>query len=398
LSNLGNVLKEQNRIEESAEAQRKALALSPDYAEGHSNLGNTLVSQGKLDEAIEHFERALALNPDLIEVRSNYAKALLQSGRFQDGWREYRVRWDWKGYGVIFRRTLKQKRWEGESLDGKSILVWDEQGIGDEIIYANTFPDLLDRAKEVFVECEPRLVPLFERSFPGIQAIARDTPPNATLSHPDIDYQIAAGDLCQFLRPNLESFPKHTGYFKPDPQTVSRLRKRYLELGKNKFVVGINWKSGNSYVTNKNSAELEHWKPVLSCEDCYFVNLQYGDVKPILGSFKDATGIQVYHDDEVDPLENMDLFAAQIAAMDLVISIDNSTAHVAGAIGVPVWTLLFAAPDWWWMHNRDDSYLYPSMKLIRQKKHGDWEPVFATAGVNLRTLIKSTDTVKMVKN
>ena len=338
LSNLGNLLKEQNRIEESAAAHRKALALKPDYAEGHSNLGSTLVYQGKLDEAIEHFERALALKPDLIEARSNYAKALLKSGRFQDGWREYRTRWDWKGYGEIFRRSLEQKRWEGESLDGKSILVWNEQGIGDEIMFANTFPDLLDRAKEVFVECESRLVPLFERSFPGIQAFARDNPPDATLNRPDIDYQIAAGDLGQYLRPNLESFPKHTGYIKPDPQNVSRLRERYLELGKNTFVVGINWKSGNPYVANKNSAEFELWEPVLSCEDCFFVNLQYGNVKPILDPLKDATGIQVYHDEEVDPLNNMDLFAAQIAAMDLVISIDNSTVHLTGALGAPVWT------------------------------------------------------------
>ena len=389
LSNLGSVLQDQNNLDEAIEAHERALALQPDYAAGHGNFGNTLARRGNLKEAIEHFERALSLNPDLIEARSNYCMALLKDGRFEDGWREYSTRWAWKGFDHP-TRPFTQPHWAGEPLEGKTILVWGEQGIGDELMFANMFPDLLEQADKVLAECDPRLVPLFERSFPNITAFSRDNPPDPALLDTTIDYQIPSGELGCYLRPNLSAFPQHTGYIKPNEQDVSRLREKYRRLGNGAFNIGISWHSGNPGAGEKRSTGLDLWQPILTTPECFFVNLQYGKVKPILEAFKAETDVTIYYDDEVDPLENMDLFAAQISAMDLVISIDNSTVHTAGAVGAPVWTLLPFAPNWRWLQGHDDSYWYPSMKIIRQENLGAWDSVFEAADTALKQHLKRT--------
>ncbi len=393
LSNLANILKEQNRLDESVEMHERALALQPGYAEGHGNFGNALAQQGKLDEALECFERALALKSDLFEARSNYCMALLKGGRFKDGWREYSTRWAWKGFDHP-TRPFTHPHWTGEPLKGKTILVWGEQGIGDELMFASMFPDLLKQADKVLVECDSRLVPLFKRSFPDITSFAHDNPPDPALIKAAIDYQIPSGELGRYLRTDISAFPKHTGYIKANEKDVSTFRKKYNQLGNGATVVGVSWRSGNQDAGEKRSAGLELWGPILATPGCFFVNLQYGKVKPFLESFKAATDIEVYHDDDVDPLVNMDLFAAQIAATDLVISIDNSTVHTAGALGVPVWTLLAEAPDWRWMLNRDDSYWYPSMKLIRQNMQGSWDSVFETAEAALEKFMKHVNHTK----
>ncbi|MEQ8195750.1 MAG: hypothetical protein RIB59_14795, partial [Rhodospirillales bacterium] len=328
------------------------------------------------------------LKPDLMDVRSNYALALLKHGRFQDGWREYQTRWQWNGFEKSVPRPFEQPRWHGENLDGKSILVWGEQGIGDELMFAGMFPDLIERAKSVSVECDRRLVPVFERSFPGIKAYARDNPPNPVLTDPAIDYQVPCGDLGAYLRPDLSAFPKHSGYIKPESNDAERLREKYRSLGNGAFVVGLSWKSGNQFVGEKRSAEIDLWEPILTCPGCFFVNLQYGKVKPFLDAFERETGIGIHCDDEVDPLTDMDIFLAQLAAVDLTISIDNSTVHAAGALGRPAWTLLAAAPDWRWLQNEETSYWYPSMRLIRQEKLGAWESVFETVGDDLKNLVR----------
>ena len=383
LSNLSNVLKEQNRLDESVELHQRALALLPEYAEGHNNFGNALLQQGKLDVAIECFERARALKPNIFDKRSNYCMALLKDGRFKDGWREYSTRWEWKGFDHP-TRPFSQSYWQGEPLKGKSILVWGEQGIGDELMFANTVSDLIEQADQVFVECDHRLVPLFDRSFPGVTAFARNNPPDPALLKASIDYQIPSGELCRYLRAELGAFPEHAGYIKANDNDISRLRERYKKLGNNTPVIGVSWRSGNQGDGEKRSAGLELWGPILATPHCFFVNLQYGKVKPFLDTFKQMTDIEIYYDDDVDPLENMDLFAAQIAAMDLVISIDNSTVHTAGSLGVPVWTLLAVNPDWRWMQDGDTSHWYPSMKLIRQDTLGSWDAVFETAEAALK--------------
>jgi hypothetical protein len=313
--------------------------------------------------------------------------ALLKDGRFKDGWREYSTRWAWKGFDHP-TRPFTQPYWQGESLKGKTILVWGEQGIGDELMFANTIPDLLEQADQVLIECDARLIPLYDRSFPGVTSFARNNPPEPALFKATIDYQIPSGEPCRYLRDDLAAFPGHTGYIKVSDNDTSRLREKYKKLGNNTPVIGVSWRSGNQGDGEKRSAGLELWGPTLATPGCFFVNLQYGNVKPFLDTFKKATEIEVYYDDEVDPLENMDLFAAQIAAMDLVISIDNSTVHTAGSLGVPVWTLLAANPDWRWMQDGDTSYWYPSMKLIRQNTLGSWDAVFETAEAALINYLK----------
>jgi tetratricopeptide (TPR) repeat protein len=390
LSNLGTVLKELNRLDEASEIHQRAVTLLPDYAEGHGNFGNTLAQQGLLEKAIEHFERALTLNPDIIEIRSNYCFALLKSGRFKKGWQAYSTRWQWKGFDHP-TRPFETPHWQGEPLQGKTILVWGEQGIGDELMFASMFSDLVGQADTVIVETDPRLVPLFQRSFPTMTTVARDNPPDPTLLDKKIDFQIPSGELGKYLRADRSDFPKQAGYIKADDHDTKRLRETYKKLGNDAAVIGVSWRSGNEVVGEKRSAALQLWGPILATSGCFFVNLQYGNVKPFLDEFKKETDIEVYCDDDVDPLKNMDLFSAQIAAMDLVISIDNSTVHSAGSLGVPVWTLLAAAPDWRWGQDQDSSYWYPSMKLFRQETLGEWSSVFDATEVALENLVNQAN-------
>ncbi|MEX2449661.1 MAG: hypothetical protein WD407_02285, partial [Rhodospirillales bacterium] len=154
---------------------------------------------------------------------------------------------------------------------------------------------------------------------------------------------------------------------------------------------GVSWRSGNEELGAARTAGLDLWRPVLATPGCAFINLQYGDVKAELDDFAGRRGIDILFDDSANPLKDMDTFAAQIAALDLVISIDNSTVHLSGALGVPTWTLLPTAPDWRWMLEREDSPWYPAMRLFRQRAAGNWTDVFTRVADSLGAFTSNTD-------
>jgi ADP-heptose:LPS heptosyltransferase len=187
------------------------------------------------------------------------------------------------------------------------------------------------------------------------------------------------GSLGQWLRTNLSSFKQDQSYYLTAcPDKTAELRNKYQKLANNKKLVGISWKSTG---TDKRRAlaksiPLKTWIPILSRSNCYFINLQYGDVGSELSLFESETRLKIYWDQGIDPLTHLDDFAAQISALDLIISIDNSTIHMAGALGKKVWTLLPYAPDWRWLLGTEDTIWYPTMKLFRQNKIEDWQDTF----------------------
>ena len=380
-NNLGVVLIDHEKLEESVQIYQKTLEIQPNYADAYNNLGNALREQGKLEESIRIFQKATYIQPNHAEAHNNLAMTLLLKGDFKNGWKQY----EWRRQCDNFpfeKRDFSQPFWEGTDPKDKSILVWTEQGIGDEIMFSSILPDLLNRNANVIVESDTRMVSLFQRSFPKIRFIPRQNPPNSQLLNTTVDYQTPIGSLGKWFRTDKNSFILNRNtYLYACPKKTSEIRKKYQELAKEKILIGISWKSTGinqrqTYSKKKKSTLLEHWQPVLAQRNCYFINLQYGNVKQELNEFQKHNNLKIHQDEEIDSLSSLDDFAAQISALDLVISTSNTTVHLAGALGKQVWTLLPHIPDWRWTLEREDTLWYPKMRLFRQHRIGDWSDVF----------------------
>jgi tetratricopeptide (TPR) repeat protein len=412
-NNLGSVFRDEKRFDGATACYRKAIALDPNHGSAHNNLGSIMQRQGEYDAAEACFARALGINPTFppalsnlgtirhrmnrqedavalfrraLEIDPNYADAhfnlsevMLLTGRnLETGWREHRWRWrkrefrnQWRDFGVPV--------WDGSDPAGRTIAVWGEQGIGEEIMYAGMVPDLLAAGANVVLECEPRLMPLFERSFPGVTCLARTVGPTAFQG--DLDFHIATGDLGMHYRRGTDEFPDRPSYLVADEQRQKALRASYANG--DAPLVGLSWYSANPEIGWEKSVDLADWQALLETPGVRFVDLQYGDTRAKREAFQAATGIEIMHDETIDQLKDLDAFAAQVAAMDLIVSISNTTVHMAGALGVPCWTLLSEVPLWRWFQDRADSPWYRSLRLFRQRRAGNWGEIVGEAAAAL---------------
>src|SRR5262249_35732699 len=265
--------------------------------------------------------------------------------------------------------------WDGRPIDGR-LIIYCEQGIGDYVMFALVFSELRKYAKSITIEVNPRLASLFRRSFPDMPVIDRNALP-ANWDRSRYQAKAAMGELYRLLGCDMEGLPNRQGFLIPEPALALKLRNRYRAMFPGKRLIGISWRSGNRDSATIRSIDLTLWGPILATSDCAFISLQYGDVSRDLEAVRTETGHVVYCDREVDPLQYPDPFPAQIAAMDLVISADNSTVHFAGAIGKPCWVLLPVNADWRWLVGRTKSLWYESLELIRQERLDGWEQVIA---------------------
>lgn len=372
--NIGAVLERLERFEEALTWCERALELDPNCHIAHYNLGNVLRELGRFAEADRLFARSIELAPNSAKAHWNRAYCHLVQGRFREGWQEYEWR-EQAGEVSIDRYT--QPRWDGSSLAGKTLLVHGEQGLGDEILFASCVPDVISQAAKVILVCDPRLKPLFARSFPqavvyGWQRL-KDWSPAPIEEH--VDCQIPAGSLPLFLRPTAESFPRQQRYLLPDATRVAAWRKRLAALGDG-LAVGISWQAGGQPIERrKRSMSLAQWQQLCSVPGTKVVNLQYGERQDELQAARRELGLLIHHFEDCDPLVDLDNFAALVAALDLVISVGNATVHLAGALGVEAWTLLPMVPSWRWLSATDYSPWYASVRLFRQPRRGDWDPV-----------------------
>lgn len=383
---LGTVFREAGRFAEAEAAYRQALALQPDSAGTEVNLGSVLQARECYAEAEAAYRRALALEPD--HDLAHYNLALLQLTRKQwpAGWPGYERRWKLKGFNLP-RHAFPQQPWPGEPRPGESLLVWQEQGVGDTVLYAGMLSDLQQQGMALMIECEDRLLPLLARSFPQAQVVPSRSPPHPATR--DMRWQSALGSLCRWLRSRVDSFSWRGPYLVPDAGRVAACRQRYRALGAGP-VIGLSWRSSNYKVGAQKSLELQQWAALLAQPGAVFVNLQYGDCREELAQLQRATGITVHQDDSINPLQDLDGFAAQVAAMDLVISTSNSTVHFAGALEVPVWMLLprgGGALLWYWFDAGELSPWYPSLRIYRQDAPGDWSQPLARVAAGLRDFI-----------
>jgi Flp pilus assembly protein TadD len=368
---LARALLGQGRLAEAAAAMRRAVDAAPGAPPLHVDLGNVLEEHGDAAAAEAAYRRAIALAPDDPMGHVNLGMLLLLDGRGAEGWREYD--WHWRRAGVALR-PFPQRRWAGEDLAGRTILAWADEGAGDEILFASQFAALARRAARVVVECDARLAALFARAFPGIEIVARANPPDARLLQADIDVQAPFSDLPRHLGVDLAAAPPPAApYLRALPDVAAACRARYRLLG-GPPIVGIAWASGNLQRPERN-APLALWDPILSLPGVTFVSLQYGASAREIAAVRDRLGVEIHTDPEIDQFASLEAFAAQIDAMDLVVSITNTTVHMAGALGRPVWTMLPAVADWRYQRSRPDTPWYPAMRLFRQTRARHWQDV-----------------------
>lgn len=381
LNNLGLLLFTLNDHEGAIELYKRAMKIIPNDARCMTNLANAIKSEGRLDEAIPLYKKALAISPEDSELHFNYSLALLRTGDFKRGWPEYDHRLRTAGFEGM--RRYKQPLWDGSSLFGKSILFHREQGIGDEIITASCIPELVRMSGCCIVECDPRLVPLFSRSFP--KAVIRSKETKATSSPLEseigIDYQIPCGSAMRYLRPDLASFPSSSNYLVADPKRREEFRKLLLRMG-DKPKVGISWRSGRAGLDAANpvrikaSTNIDQWKKLLSFDGCDFISLQYGDVSEELELLERNSQIRVLTIEDLDTFNDIEGLAALIAELDLVITIPNVTMVLAQTVGTETWAPLERASGGFWHMVDGKDCAFPEIRYFRQPKQGDWSTVF----------------------
>jgi tetratricopeptide (TPR) repeat protein len=417
--NLGGVLHAQGKFDEAAARCRRALALDPNLAQAHSNLGAVLHAQGKLDEALVCCERAIALCPELAEAHHNlgrlfrtlgrpdealacisraialkpdYAQAhfsesllLLLRGDFGAGWRNYERRWQSADHNTP-PRSYSQPLWRGEAMGSERVLIWGEQGVGDEVMFAGLIPDVLRTDNRCILDCEARLRPLFARSFPQVDVVSGHCVSSASQDQAgELEFaaQLPSGSLPSlFRRSNAEFASTTSPYLFADSVQRERFRANYAD---GRRVVGLAWQTKSLQSGHIRSIDLSLLAPLFALNGIRWISLQYGS-HDALESQAALAEAPIFIDHSVNQLLDIDNFAAQVAAMDMVITIDNSTAHLAGALGIPVWLLLPFASDWRWQERREDSPWYPTMRLFRQPAFGDWQSVVRRIGEALARL------------
>ena len=347
-------------------------------------LAGILRLAGRFDEALECCDRGLALDPDNPDLHYARGLILLVTGRLHEGWSEFA----WHDRTTTFNRPdIPLPLWDGSNLGDEALLIHAEQGIGDQIMMMSAIPDLLRITRNVVIECDPRLVPLFARSFPGV--LVRADRFHEPGRNDGIGAYLPASAIFQHLRTDIESFSKHQGYLVADQKAVQRWHDRFSRFGSN-LKVGISWHGGaNARVSSARSIALQRWIPLLSLSGISFINLQYGNSSEIIREMREQHGVVIHDFEETDPISDLDDFAAQISALDLVISIDNSTVHMAGALNVKTWVMLPRLPDWRWLLTGDTSYWYPALRLFRQPKPGDWHTVLQNVTSALNELMNS---------
>jgi len=375
----GNALVKLRRYDEALHHYREASRIDPNDAVASSNIGLVLSRMARYEESQVAYRQAIKLNPADPGARHGLSLALLMLGKLSEGWEHYHTRMDREGY-LLSSRPIQAPRLYSRP-QGQNILAWTDEGVGEQIMFANLIPEVAKDCSELHVECDARLAPLFRRSFKNVTIIPRHDPPHPLFNQP-YDGQFCLSNASQWYRPDFSSFPTHEGYLAHDAELTRQLRKRYLSSTVRKPLVGISWRTKDQVkLSAEKSLALKNWRPLLSLPGVTFVNLQYGDTRAEISEVAEEFGVQILSDPRIDPLSDLDTFASQVAAMDLVITTSNATAHMAGALNVPVWTFVpkgFGAM-WHWFLERNDSPWYPSMRLIRQVDQNDWEPVVETA-------------------
>ncbi len=379
----GNIRVRQRMYDLAQEHYEAALRIDPNDAAANANLGLLLTRIARYADSAAAYEKAITLDPNDAVAQHGLSLALLTLGRLSDGWTHFEARLKREGH-LLGTRPFSAPRLQDRPVN-KRLLAWADEGIGEQIMFASMIPEIVADCESLSLECDARLKPLFERSFSNLEVIPRQNPTHPRFNA-SYDAQVCLGSAAQWYRPDLDSFPKHPGYLVADKNLTRELRATYLPTSRPTPLIGISWRTKEqTKFSPEKTLGLANWGPLLSVPGATFVNLQYGDCRTEISEVEQSLGVQIISDSRIDSLKDLDSFASQVAAMDLVITISNATAHMAGALNVPVWTMVpkgFGAM-WHWFLERDDSPWYPSMRLLRQTKQNDWNTVVDQASAML---------------
>ncbi len=378
-NNLGTVFDAEGDAQSAQSWFAIAASLDQAYLEPILNLAASLDKQGEWLRVIDELTRALVLAPTNLRSLWNMSLAQLRVGNFSAGWALHD-----HGIGIAdYRGPARPFAMRPFRADAKRMLLWSEQGVGDQVMYASMLCDLVAARRHMVVEVDPRLVTIFARSFPGATFVP-GTPIPAAETEQKFDVAAPLASLGRWLRPDFASFPRHAGYLRADRDRAAALRARYAIAPENR-VVGISWMSGARRHADAKSMDLCAWGPILRQPGVTFVSLQYGDDSAHVARARHELGIDIIDDPNIDQLRDLDGLAAQITAMDHVVTISNTTAHLAGALGVPTTVLLprDRGLHWYWFVDRPDSPWYPSLTLLRQSVSGRWDDVVDSAAQRL---------------
>ncbi|MFM8820788.1 MAG: tetratricopeptide repeat protein [Phenylobacterium sp.] len=423
MNNLALAIGAQNRSAEAIEALRGFIALHPTHANLWNSLGGLVSEEGDIKNAEIFYKEALRLNPRIGRVRYNLGSMWLDTGeteaalkevegalkrtlpahekammtmtrglaqialgRIAEGWRNYEARIDLNFPDSTYF-AIQAEPWKpGQDIVGRSLLLVGEQGLGDEVLFGSIIPDVVEALGpegRLSLAVEPRLVPLFARSFPNarvethktVSAAGRTVRLVPALEGKDagIEYWAAIASLLQQYRPRLEDFPQRTGYLKPDPERVDHWRKA-LSSAPPGPKVGLLWKSAVlSKGRQRFFSPFEAWEPVLRTPGVVFVNLQYGDCDDELQLARERYGVEIWSPPGIDLRQDLDDVTALSAALDLVVGFSNATFNLAAAAGAPAW--LIASKGAWTPLGTDRYPWYPQVRLYPARAYAVWEPV-----------------------
>jgi len=397
-NSLATVLAEDGRAEESLVFYREAIRLEPTFARLYHNLGYAYSHLGMLGEALEAYDLAMqhVVDPaEIIESRHSRSICLIGMGRLEEGFAEYEVRNN-ERFRAYVHHMIKAPLWRGEPLEGKRILVVGEQGLGDEFMFANTLPDMaraVGPTGKLQIAVDPRLVTLFQRSYPDAEVGAYD---DRTLIDKDgnkslrflqfavekgePDFYAPMGTTLHVLRKRLEDFP-HQAFLTPDPACVERYRE-ILRASGPEPKVGICWRSMMLDAKRaKYYSALEMWGPILKTPGVRFVNLQYGTCAEELARARELHGVDIQVIDGLDLTNDIDGAAALSAAVDLVISAPTAAAATAAGVGTEVWFL--TAGRTWPQLGTDEFPWYRKSRVFSPTKFGDWNELIQKVGDEL---------------
>jgi tetratricopeptide (TPR) repeat protein len=401
--NLGVLFAGTGKLEEACASFRQALELNPSFAEAHTALGNALVRQNRLNEGMSCMEEALRLNPQLAEAHWNRSVVWLSRGDFEHGWPEYEWRWGMPGAS---RRQWTEPLWDGSPLGGRTLLLYAEQGLGDTLQFLRYIPLARERGGKVILECPASLMRLLA-GFSGVDELAATGSPL-----PAFDVQAPLLRMPGICRTSLATIPAAVPYLRADARLVEHWQQKMSDLKKipadvghrtshigHVFRVGIAWQGTPEHPDDrKRSIPLACFAPLAAVPGVQLISLQKGPGAEHLSAFS-----RQLSDNRQPATDNswvLDLgncldeangpfmdTAAVMTNVDLVISSDTAVPHLAGALAIPVWVALPLSPDWRWLRDREDSPWYPTMRLYRQTKYGQWDDVFERMVEDLKARI-----------
>jgi tetratricopeptide (TPR) repeat protein len=372
-NNMGNSLRYALRPEDAEKAFQKALVQNPNYVNAYKNRGTFHAWSGNLELALQSYSKAMKLSPDEPETHRNIGVISLLKGDFENGWNEYRWRWQCP---EAARYAYSQPKWQGEDLQGKTILLYAEQGLGDTLQFIRFTKVLHDRGAKTIVHAQPALMAIFALADnKAALGIDRYVPNSLPIEHP-FDYHCSLLDVADVLHTTTDTIPMSHAYLKASPSLMQYWSGWLNGLPKSKRKVGLVWQGNKDHQADIfRSFPLSLYEPLSELDDIQFISLQQGYGADQSKLWKGSQPLVTLPDGTDQSGGAFMDTAAILSQMDLLITSDTSIAHLAGALGRPAWVLLNKMPDWRWLLDRSDSPWYDSIRLFRQSTQSDWAEV-----------------------